>query len=458
MGADPPELNIPGLSLLHSAIAIGASYDSIERYPPPRCHPHTREVVFDIILAWLSNTLHGPRVLWVHGDPGTGKSAISQTVAEYCAQSNQLGATFFFSRGQGDLSDGRLLFPTIAYKLASARPELRVPMSRAIQAAPALLHSQSLEMQVKKLIVEPFGVVPHPPSPILIIIDALDACEGTQMQHRILTLLAQLLIVHRLPLCFLVTSRTSPSLQATFDAPVFRKLTTRIGLDSFASTADVRSFLRAEFSRIQSQFNPPHDPWPPEDVLELVAQKSGGQFLYPATVLKYVDDRGAGGDPDQRLRDVVLSAVSAVPSAFTPTDQLYHHILGSAPDSAALLRILGALVVLYAPLPERQLESVLGLGGGEVRDGLRGMAALVDVPDPAVSSPSQPVRIPQPSTTEFLLDIRRSLMFWIDPRRYHGTLVCGCIRYLLEMESAESVNLYVVNSIQTRCAAFGDSR
>ncbi|KAJ7724376.1 hypothetical protein B0H16DRAFT_1596531 [Mycena metata] len=435
-----------GLFLLHSAIAVGASHDSRERYPPPRCHQNTREVVFDIVLAWTANTLHGPRVLWVHGHPGSGKSAIAQTVAEYCARGGQLGATFFFSHGEGDLSDGRVFFPTIAYKLAGAIPELRAPLSRAIQSAPSLL-GQPLEVQVKKLIVEPFRSASREfASPMLIVIDALDACNGPEMQHRILTLLAQLVIVHHLPLCFLLTSRPTPHLRATFDSPIFRKLTTRISLDNFTSNADVRHFLRNEFARIHHLHNPSMRgipaPWPPEDVIELLVQKSGGQFLYAALVVKYVED--GAGNPDERLRKVVLAAVSSssVSAGFTPTDQLYHHILSAHPDPAALLRILGPLVVLYAPLPERDLELLIGVSAGSVQGTLRGMQSLVDVPnpDPTRVSPHR-VRIPQASTAEFLVDIHRALMFWVDRGRYHAIMVQGCIRYLLAMDGAEYINL-----------------
>ncbi|KAK7055823.1 NACHT domain-containing protein [Favolaschia claudopus] len=426
-----------GLYILHSAIAIGASYDSIERYPPPRCHPQTRKIVFEIILSWTKNALHGPRVMWVCGAAGSGKSAISQTVSEYCAQSGQLGATFFFSHGNGsDLSDGKLLFPTIAYKLAGAIPGLRGPLSRAIQANTSIL-TQSLELQIQKLIVEPFSMIRHPPIPTLIVIDGLDACDSAEMQHRILTLIAQLLVVHRLPLCFFITSRLQSHLEATFDTPVYRKLSTRIPLDVFVSDNDVRTFLYAEFAAVRQVHQEamrgiPH-PWPSEDVIELIVQKSEGQFLYPATVLKYVDDNS--GRPAERLTEIVVAAVSAAdaePSlSLSPTDQLCHHVLSTSPDPAALMRILGPLVVLFSPLPPTELEVLLSLAPGDVSLILRDMHALVDVPSSS-ASPLQRVRIPQPSTIEFLLDIHRSMPFWIEPGKYHAEIVRGCIRYIGE--------------------------
>ncbi|KAJ7775773.1 hypothetical protein DFH07DRAFT_984925 [Mycena maculata] len=431
-----------GLHLLHSAIAIGASYDSIERYPPSRCHPQTRKVVFEIILAWLNHANQGPSVLWVHGGPGEGKTAIAQTVSEYCAQTGQLGATFFFSHWKGDLSDGWLVFPTIAYKLASSIPEMRAPLSRAIQADTSIL-TQSLDVQVQKLIVEPYRMVPPPAAPTLIVVDALDACDGDEMQHRILTLLAQLIIVHRLPLCFLITSRPQPRLQATFDSPVFRKLSTRIPLDAFTSDTDVRNFLLSEFASIRhshprtmSAF--PH-PWPSDAVLELLVQNSGGHFLYPATILKYVSDH-QGGRPADRLMEV--AGLAAATSTLAPIDQLYHYILSSSAEPAALLRVLGPTVVLYTPLPPQELEILLGARRGEVHAVLQDIRALVECPEPAAPAPVGGVRIAQATTVEFLLDIQRALQFWVEAGKYHAQLARGCIRYIAEyMDAADELDL-----------------
>ncbi|KAJ7110596.1 hypothetical protein C8R44DRAFT_856875 [Mycena epipterygia] len=420
-----------GLYILHSAIAIGASYDSIERYPPPRCHPQTRKVVFEIILAWLNNSLHGPRVLWVHGPAGSGKSAISQTVAEYCAQSGQLGATFFFSHGKGDLSDGGLLFPTIAYKLAGAIPAMRAPLSRAIQANTGIL-TQSLEVQAQKLIVEPLSTISRSQIPTLIVIDSLDACDGDDTQNRILALLGHLIVVHRLPLCFFLTSRGYPHIQATFDSPVFRKLSNRIPLDVFTSDSDVRNFLRSEFASVRHAHHHAMagipDPWPSEDVVELLVRRSGGNFMYPATVLRYVDD--ASARPAERLVEVVVAAASTESSAHSPTDELYDHILTSSPR-AAPLRVLGPLTALYAPLPPRELGLLLGADADELHG------------EPTVLAATAPLmRLAHPSVREFLLDPRRARRFWVDPRAAHAEVAHGCIRYICEyMDGTEGLDL-----------------
>ncbi|KAF7303853.1 NACHT domain-containing protein [Mycena indigotica] len=411
-----------GLFLLHSAIVIGAAHDSVERQPSPRCHPQTRKVVFEIILAWTKNAQRGPRVMWVHGEGGSGKTAISQTVAEYCAHTGQLGASFFFSYNKGDLSDGRKLFLTLAYKLAHAIPALRIPISRAIQYDTTIL-SDSPEVQAEKLIIEPFQTTHHPPVPTLVLIDGLDACEGDDMQQRILAIIAQLVVVHKLPLFFFITSRVSTTIQTAFDSTMVRKVSTTIPLDVFTSDEEVRTFLRSEFASIRHYHAPVMttipEPWPSTDVVELLVNKSGGQFLYPSTVVKYVND--PRGNPAERLVEVVVAAAGQ--SNLSPTDHLYHHILsngvGLVGDPSSVLHVLGPLACLYAALPPNDLALLLGISPGEISEVL-GNAA----------------------TIEFLTDLNRAGHFWVDLGVHHAELASGCIRYIDQhLDGLEGINL-----------------
>ncbi|KAF7294442.1 NACHT domain-containing protein [Mycena kentingensis (nom. inval.)] len=419
---------VDGLLLLHSAIAIGASYDSAERYPPPKCHPQTRKVVFEIILAWTQNAPRGPRVMWVHGDGGSGKTAISQTVAEYCAHTGQLGASFFFAHNKGDRSDGRLLFPTIAYKLASVIPDLRAAISHAIQLDTTIL-GDSLEVQAQRLLVEPYRTIHHPPIPTLVIIDGLDACEGDDIQQRILTIIAQLVVVHRLPLCFFVTGRPDPAIQSAFDSPMFHKVSTRIPLEVFVSDEDVRTFLRSEFASIRQYHSPimpgVPEPWPSTDVVELLVNKSAGSFLYPSTVIKYVDD--TRGNPADRLVEVVVAATA--PTTLSAIDQLYHHILASSGDASAVLNAVGPLACTYGAVPPSELELLLNTAPGEIT-----------------------LALDNTTTIEFLTDIgRASLKFWVDVGTYHAQLAGGCIRYLQQhLDGLEGINLASYQYVRRR--------
>ena len=56
---------------------------------------------------------------------GTGKSTIARTVAHIYNEQKQLGASFFFSRDVGDLSDAGMFFTSIAVQLAKRSPILK---------------------------------------------------------------------------------------------------------------------------------------------------------------------------------------------------------------------------------------------------------------------------------------------------------------------------------------------
>ena len=55
---------------------------------------------------------------------GTGKSTISRIVAQKFADKGDLGASFFFKKGEGDRGHVRLFIITIATQLVQKLPSL----------------------------------------------------------------------------------------------------------------------------------------------------------------------------------------------------------------------------------------------------------------------------------------------------------------------------------------------
>ena len=114
-----------GIEHLRRSIAPGAVHDSDERYDPPKCHPHTREAVLQEIMDWVKDSNRGTRILWMYGAAGAGKSAIEQTIAEWCYQMNLLAASFFFSRSVNGRNNKTFLITTIVDQLIVSIPEIR---------------------------------------------------------------------------------------------------------------------------------------------------------------------------------------------------------------------------------------------------------------------------------------------------------------------------------------------
>lgn len=119
------------------------------------------------------------RIYWLKGMAGTGKSTIALTVARKYAQLRRLGASFFFSRGSGDLATSRKFATAIAAQLASASLELKKYIDAAI-ASNHSIRDLGLYDQWEKLVLRPLAQLENNvfSLPIVIVIDALDECDS----------------------------------------------------------------------------------------------------------------------------------------------------------------------------------------------------------------------------------------------------------------------------------------
>jgi hypothetical protein len=136
-----------------------------------------------------------PRIYWLTGMAGTGKSTITQTMARCYFDDNRLGASFFFSRGGGKLDTARLFITVIAVQLAQHSPAVKKHICNAIAAHPNIAH-QTLSDQWKRLVLRPFDKLRaadagRPPSSVVVVIDALDECRDTRKIEFVLYLLSE---------------------------------------------------------------------------------------------------------------------------------------------------------------------------------------------------------------------------------------------------------------------------
>jgi hypothetical protein len=64
-------------------------------------------------------------IFWLNGMAGTGKSTIARTIADMFYAQKRLAASFFFSRGGGDVCSAAKFFTTVARQLGDISPALR---------------------------------------------------------------------------------------------------------------------------------------------------------------------------------------------------------------------------------------------------------------------------------------------------------------------------------------------
>ena len=362
------------------AVSDGAIHDSAERYPPPTCHPDTRKAVRQIIVDWIHNESSASLFFWLYGPAGAGKTAILQAIAEFVCSSSEtdenFGGSFFFSRGKNGRDQGRFLFSTIAYQLALNVPGLRQHVNRIMEVNPRL-HTKSMAIQLQTLIVDAFQCLsPLPQRSYLIIIDGLDECHDKATQQSILQLLCKASTDHKLPLRFLIGSRPESHIRSSFDHESLNAITRRVVLDKkFDPGRDIEVFLQDGFAKICAQ-NPilshAEYSWPGEGIIDLLVQRSSGQFIYAATVLKFV-----GADFCNPKKQLAL-ILRPDPSAFSDLDHLYTQILSVYPSTADIVRVLGIIIGLdHGDLTLEVIEDILEMEEGEAKLLLRGLSSLI---------------------------------------------------------------------------------
>ena len=365
-------------------VSLGAIHDSSERFPPPNCHPDTREAVRDIILDWIHNKSSESSFFWLYGSAGAGKTAILQAIAEFLCSTPEsstpesdgenFGGSFFFSRGKKGRDEGHFLFSTIAYQLALKIPGLRQHINHIMERNPTL-HTKSMDVQLRNLVIDAFRQLsPLPQRPYLVIIDGLDECHDTATQQLILDLLCETITVHKLPLRILIGSRPESHIRDSFDQESLYRVTRRVILDEkFNPGRDIQVFFRDGFAKIcanNSILSHVEHPWPGEGVVDLLVQRSSGQFIYAATVLKFVGAMFCS--PTKQLALVL----KADPMAFSDLDQLYTQILSVYPSAVNIVRVLGIISVSRGELAE-VMEDIFGMEEGELKILLRGLSSLI---------------------------------------------------------------------------------
>jgi hypothetical protein len=430
-------------------VSPGAFHDSSVRYPPPKCHAGTRKHILESITNWIETNTSTSRILWLYGSAGVGKSAIAQTIAEHCLTNDRLGAAFFFSRGDSERNNVNRLFPTLAWQLLSSISNIEAHISTSMKKDP-FLPTRSIETQFEQLIASPFRLTadnnPARTSRI-VIIDGVDECTDEMIQHRFLSLIGTGVNGGGLPLCFLICSRPEPHIREAFDQSISVSVTSRIVLDdAWDWYDDIKQYFVDEFSRISTENKIASDMWPPEGVVDRLVQNSSGQFIYAATVVKFVGDKYAR--PRKQL-DIILGirCRSGGSSPFADLDQLYLEILVRQPDQEFLrdfLNLWWLELEGHLRLPHSHFVRLgaifldLDLDAGELSAKLRGLHSLLDINMSDVQS-IQPYHA---SFLDFLRDSTRSGQYCPD--------IQSALRLFVILFSRAMAKYFSKNQ-QTRC-------
>ncbi|KAF2474193.1 vegetative incompatibility protein HET-E-1, partial [Lindgomyces ingoldianus] len=426
------------LDLAKLPTAKGASFNSHNEEHNARCLPNTRITLLRDIAEWARSEDSKP-IFWLSGMAGTGKSTIARTVAQSFSEVGQLGASFFFKKGEGECGNASRFFSTIAIDLVACEPGMLPGVKQALDEDSAL-SERALKDQFEKLILHPLLGIQQARTQALarvVVIDALDECEREEDIQAILQLLARTKDIRPISLRVLVTSR--PELPIRFG---FKQMSNGMHQDLILHEVpkgtienDIRLFFEHELGNIQQARMLSSD-WPTTDQVQALVELAVPLFIFAATVCRYVSTKG--GDPEEYL-DKVLQyrklTFSQLDRTYLPVlDQLFAEQEEEDKETwlHAFQELVGSIVVLRSPLSVASLARLLQVPQKQIAYRLDSLHSVLSIPE----SKDVPVRLLHLSFREFLVDPRKQgkSPFWVDERSTHTKLASRC----LELMSAPS--------------------
>ncbi|KDR67023.1 hypothetical protein GALMADRAFT_26895, partial [Galerina marginata CBS 339.88] len=380
-----------------------------------------RVAVIQAIIDWIEDGQKTSFIMWLNGPAGAGKSAIAQEIAELFHESGRLAASFFWSRHAAARNSEERLIASLAYQLLIAIPPMRAYVEEGLEADPSIFN-RSLEAQMEVLIVEPLEKVfiqgqqgpVDSEDPKLIILDGLDECGTPDIQRYILTVISRSVRKFRIPLLFLIASRPEQAIRDSFNDQLLLDITARLTLDeTYSPDDDIRLFLVESFESVKRthilRSHLPRD-WPSENAIDVLVRKSSGQFIYAATVVKFV--RSTRRRPSERL-DVILGITTAEDDTpFAELDSLYRHIFSMVEDLPRALEFISFLLLSYSrnSLNMGEIETFLSYPRGDLQLIFIDLHSVINIP--AYGEDESYLYVLHASLQDFLMDSTRSGDFY----------------------------------------------
>ena len=419
-------------------VADDAPFNSRLQRHKSHCLEQTRTQLLDEIDKWCR--ISGSAcIYWLSGMAGTGKSTIARTIAHRLAAEGILGASFFFSKGQGDVANAAKFFTTIAAQLVDNIPSLKPHVCKAI-AKDSRISAKGPRDQWEQLILRPLHRLPadSPDARYVLVIDALDECDDDHDASLILQLLSEIGTVNSIRLRVFITSR--PESHIGFG---FRSLPRNIHhcftlheISAQIIDNDIRIFLLDETQKIRQEYYMAKE-WPGDDKIQVLCERAGQLFIYASTACRLMRTRlGPERGLDRVLND------------FKGLDQLYIGVLENAIRhygwdeeasyevelNSQFRRILGCIVVLLNAVSVTSLARLCGLDPTPVFLTLDSLRAILEAPK--TPSDTHSIRVHHPSFRDFFLDPKRcsDSRLLVDEAEAHMNLFFNCLDLMSNLQ------------------------
>jgi hypothetical protein len=348
-------------------------------------------------------------------------------------------ASFFFSRGGGDVGHAGKFFTSFAVQLARHVPQIQRFISEAIIEQNDIAN-QSLRDQWRQLVFRPLLRLDSSsfPSSYVLVVDALDECDSEDDIRMILQLLTEARTLKTVRLRVFLTSRPEIPIRHSFyqipDAE--RQDFVLHNISPSIVNHDISIFLQHNLNFIAGERSLGAG-WPDEQIVKRLVYNANGLFIWAATACRFI--REGKRFAAKRLDMILESSSTAINAPEKHLNEIYLTVLRhsislnytakEAEELRCILKsLLGSIVTLFSPLSTQSLSKLVNASQQEVDQTLDDLHAILDIP----KDQTCPLRLHHPSFRDFLLNKERcgDSNFQVDEKQAHRTLANNCIRLM----------------------------
>jgi hypothetical protein len=360
---------------------------------------------------------------------GTGKSTLARTIAQEYYNRKRLGASFFFSKGVEDRSHAGMFFTTIAVQLAHKLPALKQHICTAVDEHKDIAGRRQRD-QWEHLILQPLSKLTANScqSPLIVVIDALDECDGDNDVKGVLQLFAEAKSLQPIQLRIFITSRRETPIRLGF-----RNMPEILHRDLVLNNVpqeiiydDISIYFRHELRDIELS----------AQIIARLTEKACGLFIWAATACRFIKN---GKLLASKRLSLILEGGKSRRNPEKELDQIYAKILSDSirgdydedekKEVFELFRkIVGAIVILFNPLSAAALSELLNKPRLEVSQILSNLHSVLEVPE----NNGYTIRLLHPSFRDFLISEERCQdpQLWVDEKQMHLDLAKNCLRLI----------------------------
>ena len=381
---------------------------------------------------WRSGLESHPKLLWLTGDPATGKSTLTGHVIKYLEQMNGDCSYFFFKHHCAGKSTVADLLCSFAWQMASTNTDIRknlllmhkddVPIDRADERAiwRSVFVSRILRTQLRQ---------PH-----FWIVDGVDECNSFTS---FIPMLAR--IDAQFPLLVFVTSRPSLTMERALSHEHIPRYHEVLSRDR--SLGDIALYVRSH-----SHYLPCECETVREELVHRIIQKSNGNFLWTRLVVRELE----AAMSEQRIQETLNSVPQEIDDLYA---RIFKQLMASPSEGKLVATIFRWIVCTSRPLTVEELKDALRLDIGEVLpqldktvNSICGNLVFVDL--------QKRVRLAHHTVREYLNREDLPMDLTINKHEAHAQIARVCLDYMQgdEMKIARHRRGIAINKNRKRSA------